>query len=874
MKQGTSPFIAVMAVAVIAGIAASVLAPEESDAAALPVGSWPLGAAVLAVALTLGLHHWGRMTRRRVTQARRALALRTLFDTCPDAWIAFDGPAVLGYSPRLAGLLSSCDLSGMEPALFVRTSAGLDIPAIITALHPADGEGLRIAQARLTQEARTFTLRVRTRLDDRTLEVTGRPLPPHINGSGVADAGDPALTPTILWLRDVTASIRDQRRTTDQVTALTTGLERVFAALDELPVPLWLRGADLALLWCNAAYARGVGAPADRVVAEGIELMTGAETPSQALAGRAKALGTPQSDRRRVVVAGDLRLLQITEQPLTRDGIPGPSGAVPGGRGPAILDAVLLGMAQDVTREQELAAEMERHTAAHGAVLEHLGSAIAVYGPDTRLTFHNRAYAQLWGLDEAWLATSPSYGEVLEDLRTRRRLAEEANFPRWKRQRLAQFQELRDAQEELTHLPDGTTLRSLAVPHPLGGLMFIDEDVTNALALESSYNTLMAVQQETLNNLAEGVAVFGGDGRLKLWNPSYAHIWHLSPADLNGEPHIAEVMEKLRPLLNYGDDWETHRDRLIGNLFERTAITGRVQRVDNSIVAVSTIPLPDGAVLISALDITDSVRVEEALRASNEALATADRLKSEFIANVSHQLRTPLNAIMGFSEILNNQYFGPLNERQADYAKGLMEASQRLLTLINDILDLATIEAGFMELDWRTVSVPALFDGVIGLAGDWATRRGITLDTHVAPGAEQVQGDERRLKQALYNLVSNAVKYSPAGGKVLLTAERGMDEIVLSVSDTGIGIPPDDRARVFNKFERGNGPAGAGLGLSLVKSLVELHGGVVEIDNLPGTGSVPGTTAGDGDTAVLAQNSTGDGTIVRCHLPCHRAARP
>ncbi|MDE1148910.1 MAG: ATP-binding protein [Azospirillaceae bacterium] len=801
---------------------------------AFPALPWPVVVVGMVVSLVAAGICLARLTRVHNRADAEKTQLQALLAGCPDDWIAWAGPRVLSASAGAGTCLGLAGgLIGGRPE------------DVVAAFAPGDAAQLRQAIQDLDARDIVFTRSFLCRDDGRVLSVTGRRVVPPVAPGDGADAPGPL---SILWLRDISDMAEERRDLTDRGAAAEAGLARYRAALDLLPFPLWVRRADYSLLWCNAAYARAVGATVEDAVSGGIELVTGPGT-GQSLAARALAARAPASESRHVVVGGERRLLHLTETPLASVISGDASGVGPG------WDAVLMGHALDITREHDLAGELQRHIAGHADVLEHLGSAIAIYGADTKLKFHNRSYARLWGLEEAWLATEPTYGEVLEDLRTRRRLQEEADFPRWKRGLMAQFTNLTEPREDLTHLPDGTTLRNITVPHPFGGLMFVLEDVTNTLALESSYNTLMAVQQETLDNLAEGVAVFGGDGRLKLWNPSFARIWRLKPADLNGEPHITQVIDRLQPLLDHDGDWPARRRTMIADLLERSIYAGRMERTDRSIVNVSNVPLPDGAVLISVLDITDSVRVEEALRASNEALATADRLKSEFIANVSYQLRTPLNAIMGFAEILNNQYFGALNERQADYTKGVLEASRRLLALINDILDLATIEAGFMTLDCSPVDIAQMLDGVSNLTLDWARKQEVTLVVQHSPDIGVVEADERRLKQALYNLVSNAVKFTPPGGQVTLAAQRQMaeggPEMVLSVSDTGIGIPAADRQRVFNKFERGdvqNHPAGAGLGLSLVKSFMELHGGWVEIS--------------DSD----------HGTLIQCHLPLRQNA--
>ncbi|MDE2030045.1 MAG: PAS-domain containing protein [Alphaproteobacteria bacterium] len=473
-------------------------------------------------------------------------------------------------------------------------------------------------------------------------------------------------------------------------------------------------------------------------------------------------------------------------------------------------------------------------------MLEHLGSAIAIYGPDQRLEFYNHAYQNLWHAEEAFLDSKPTFGEVLEDARTRRVAPEQADFQRYKRERTALFTSLLEPREDLMHLPDGTTLRILVSPHPMGGLIFVHEDVTDKLALESSYNTLIAVQRETLDNLAEGIAVFGPDGKIGLFNPALAKIWNVPVDYLASSPHIADILEHVKPLLTHEESWDDFKREAVAYTLDRNPRTGRMNLSNGLTLDYVAVPLPDGAVLNSYLDVTDSIKAEQALRASNMALAAADRLKSEFVANVSYQLRTPLNTIMGFSEILTNQYFGELNDRQMEYARTIMDASRKLLLLINDVLDLATIEAGRMSLEQESTPVAGLLNAAKHMTAEWARQQSLEIVVDCPSDIGNFDVDAHRMKQVLFNLISNAIKYTPAGGRITLGARHAGEWIAVSVSDTGIGIPGDDLDRVFGKFERANPQsrqAGAGLGLSLVKSFVELHGGRIEMTSHPDQGT-------------------------------------
>jgi signal transduction histidine kinase len=596
---------------------------------------------------------------------------------------------------------------------------------------------------------------------------------------------------------------------------------RIEAALDALPLPLWRRDGEQRLAWCNSAYALAADAPREKLLAGG-DGIGGAALSRRlsALARLALAARTAQSEAEHIVVSGARRLYEFVEAPL-------PDGGT-------------VGMAVDQTEREEAGIELARHIAAQGSVLETMPVAIGIFGADKRLKYFNSAYARLWRADEQWLAGEPEYGEILENLRERRRLPEVADFRMFKRQRLKLFDSLFESFDELMYLPDGTTLRERCMPHPLGGLLFAFEDVTDRLVLERSYNTLIAVQRATLDNLYEGVAVFGSDGRLKLHNPAFARIWDIPDAALIAEPHIADVVERMRGFYPADADWPSLKERLVEKLTSRDAANARIERTDGRVLDYALVPLPDGATQLSYVDVTDKVRVEQALRERAEALEAADRLKSEFISTVSYELRTPLNTIIGFAELLAKQYFGELNKRQSEYCADILTASERLLAIINDILDLASIDAGRMTLELAAVDPVELLSDTAQIMGDLARERELKLDV-VNTRVPRLRGDERRLKQAMCNLVSNALKFTPPGGVVRLSAQADERMVSLEISDNGVGIPLADQARVFKEFERGTAPdarrMGAGLGLSLVKRIVELHGGSIDLVSNPGEGT-------------------------------------
>jgi signal transduction histidine kinase len=234
--------------------------------------------------------------------------------------------------------------------------------------------------------------------------------------------------------------------------------------------------------------------------------------------------------------------------------------------------------------------------------------------------------------------------------------------------------------------------------------------------------------------------------------------------------------------------------------------------------------------------------LERKVAERTQALEVASKHKSDFLANMSHELRTPLNAIVGFSQVLKQKLFGPVNKKQDEYLDDILSSADHLLALINDILDLSKVEAGQVELETGMFSLrEALQRGVV-MVRERASKNGVRLELILAPDVDLVQGDERRIRQVVFNLLSNAVKFTPQGGHVDVSAARVDGEVLVSVKDTGPGISQEDQARIFEEFQQakatnGERPEGTGLGLALSKSLVELHGGRIWVESQPGEGS-------------------------------------
>ncbi|MBI1197088.1 MAG: PAS domain-containing protein [Phenylobacterium sp.] len=588
---------------------------------------------------------------------------------------------------------------------------------------------------------------------------------------------------------------------------------RFVAFLNARTNPAWIAAADGSPVWVNAAWLKAVDAGSlDEAARRGVAFDRGAD----AIASEAANMGQRREAVRWLSLAGRRRAFLISAQPLEGGGV----GV----------------WTDDVTDLEEAREETKRNVEAHDETLNRIDDAVVIFDRAKRLSFHNTAFAELWGVEPAWLTERPTHGEILDRLRQRRRLPETADYAKWKAAELARYEQLEAQPDDMWSLPDGRTLRVVRQAHPMGGLLLLFADITGELKMKAQYNALIQVQQATLDKLSDAVAVFGSDGRLRLHNESFEQFWNITPLQLEAAGDFEGVVELCVPKLHDMAFWKELKGRVADpDPAARMPITGEAQTSDDRIIEYRTRPLPDGATLIAFTDVTDARRLQSALTDREQALSEAERLKRDFVGNVSYELRTPLTTIIGYSELLEHAGDG-LPERARGYAASVKAAATQLARSIDDVLDMAQIDADEMALDLAEVNVADL---LIDVASRWraeAEPHKVSLVLERPHEVGVIRGDRRRLAQVLDHLMENAIAQTPPGGTVTLAARKGLSEVQLQVSDTGRGIPFHVQAHIFDRFigrERG----GPGLGLALVKAITELHGGWVALESEPGAGA-------------------------------------
>jgi signal transduction histidine kinase len=679
------------------------------------------------------------------------------------------------------------------------------------AFAAGDAETLRSAVA-AAASGTPFTLTLRPSRSGRVVCAQGRPAPP----------GLPAGT-VVAWLTDVTDSEARSTVLQSRLDRRSAALEALSRLIEVAPFPMWHRGPDQALTMVNTAYVEAVeAADAAEVVAEGIELIEESSIPPSRARAEERAPGEPLHRTIPVTLAGERRTMHVVEVPLGNNAV--------------------AGYAIDVEDQEEARAELARFVRAQRDMLDRLSAGVAQFGRDRSLIFFNQPFARLFSLPADFLADRPEFDRVIDAMREAGKLPEVRDFPEWKAEHRGWFTSGLAADEEDWLLQGGKHLRVVAQPLPDGGLLTIFEDRTEQIQLASARDTLLRVRSATFDNLFEAVGVFASDGRLNLWNNRFRELWGFEEEQLAAHPRVDALTPHLAARLKQPRHAGLVRELVRSATQERKQRSGRVSMVDGREFEFAAVPLPDGNALFTMLDITDSRKVESALRDRNEALEEADRLKTAFVSNMSYELRTPLTSIGGFAEMLSAGFAGELPPTATEYVTAILDSVARLGQLIDNVLDLTQSDMGSLLLAEDEVDLALLCQDVAGSARERAARSEIDFAVDIDPTVGVVIGDTRRLAQAVANVLDNGLAYTERGGRVLLRAEGDKSEARIIVSDNGRGIAPADQARVFDRFHRNvdaraEASAAIGLGLPLARQFVEAHGGTVALNSEPGEGT-------------------------------------
>lgn len=680
-------------------------------------------------------------------------------------------------------------------------------------LDPDDLERLTSEVEAARASASRIAAKVRVAGSSRVFEVRGGPAP----------APEPAGT-LLLWLFDMSTGEEERAKLSLRLRQTEAALNSLTHLIEAAPFPMWYRGPDLKLGLVNTAFVRAVeGKEAQDVIERGAELIDAPGADSAAATAReAQENGRIVSRMQPAIIHGERRMLRIVNVPLS-------TGAV-------------AGFAVDVQDLEDARTELTRHIESQRELADRMTAGTAQFDAERMLSFFNRPFAMMSQLDPDWLAEKPEFDRVIERMRDNQRLPEARDFPAWKEERRGWFTSADEVVEEEWMLPGGDHIRVVAQPLPDGGLRLFLEDRTEQLRLASARDTLLRVRAATFDNLFEAISVFASDGRLYLWNRRFLDDWELDEEWLSTHPRVDELVPAMARKLVNPTAAAQIREMVRQTTNERQSASGRISMTDGRHFQFAAVPLPDGNALFTMVDVTDSTRIEAALRERATALEEADRVKTDFVANMSYELRTPLTSIGGFAELLGGGYAGDLSAKATDYVGAILESVDRLSKLINDVLDLTTGDTRGVALEKERVDIAGLCRMAVEAVRPRSAEKAQTLEVEIAPSAGHVFGDARRLRESIEHVLNNAIDYTDRKGRISLAADGDKKEAIIRISDNGPGIAPEDQPRVFNRFDRVaepgfRGEAALGLGLPLTRQFIEAHDGEVGLESKKGKGT-------------------------------------
>jgi signal transduction histidine kinase len=753
---------------------------------------WLVGA---TVAIWVGLS----LRRQSLKMLRQTSRLARLLETAPAFPVVVKGDGRIEAADRFSRLLGLSEPAASLTDLAGHRDAGLS------------ENDLAILEEKVRETQRTgkdFTLPLAIEGSERRLLVMG----------SIADAVIYPNGAALLWFFDSTESLRELEKRTGESEEARAAFSALAGLIEAAPLPMWHRSPDMKLNFVNRAYVEAVSASDGlEVVEDGIELL---ETEKGKTAAEYAAEAQKMNAQAERVVSttlnGERRQLRVFDIPLG--------------------DAGVAGLAIDVQDLTEARTEFRQLSEAQRDLLNMMSSGVAQFDSDHMLTFANLPFQRLFAFRDQWLAEKPEFARVMDRMRENGKLPEVRDYPAWRNEREHWFRTAEPSEENWL-LSDGTHLRVLAQPVPDGGLLLIFEDRTEQAQLASARDILLRVRTATFDNLFEAIAVFTADGRLSIWNRLFAEIWGLADDVLIKHPRLDELLPLQATHLK-----KPSQISIIGELIRMTT-ANREQRqtranfADGRMFQVATIPLPDGNALFTMLDMSDSMKIEQALREKNSALEEADGIKAKFLANMSYEFRTPLTSISGFADLLKAGVAGDLNDQAKEYVDAILASSQRLSEQINTVLDYSQSEAGALPISRQDVDVPSMLTELAEAKADFAKEKGVLLHLQLGEAQGTARLDAQRVGQAVSHILDNAIRYHRTDGEVLVFARQSPGLLEIVVSDDGPGILVTQESALSGDGGGGGGGVFQGLGLPLAKQLIESHGGNLQIESRPGEGT-------------------------------------
>jgi signal transduction histidine kinase len=560
-----------------------------------------------------------------------------------------------------------------------------------------------------------------------------------------------------ITLEDIT-DINKKRQKEEVTYAQTLKEKKIITNIaDSIPIALWHRNAQGRIDYCNETYANALECSIAKIKTENLELFSKNDINLHQFSEQSLAKREPSISRQYAVVQGKRRFVEVGIYPI-----------------PETFSTV--GYALDCSETEDLASKLSSTTSAYHEIFNTISIPIAVFDERKNLHYYNTAYTKLFDFKESFLEKNITFADILDDLRTRKKIPEHANFKEYKKKRAELFNNIIKPIEEFIDLPNEDTLRVRIAPYPLGGLIFVYENITDKLNLERGVNTLLAVQKETINHLYEALIVIEKNGKIQFLNKSMELLFNIQNANtLVGAPFNSWTAIFKQFFLD--EKQHTNWTQYLSSLFiNRHPINERLFLLNDLVINWFYTPLPDGSHMLGFLNVSEEWNNERQLKAHSLNLEKKNTLKQNYINQITYELQKPINNIIGFSKSLTQQLFGPLNEKQLNYCQLIENNTENVKFLIDDVLCLIGLDQYSLTITPQPFILQNMLNALIAIIEPIFQEKGIDFTISNTATPKKVVGSEKHLKQALFAIIKDLVIYTPERATISINIKSDQEE--------------------------------------------------------------------------------------------------
>ena len=556
----------------------------------------------------------------------------------------------------------------------------------------------------------------------------------------------------------------NKKRKKEELTYVQTLKEKkiISNVANNIPMALWHRNAQGRIDYCNETYAHALDCSTAKIITENLELFSKNDINLHKLSEHSLAKQQPSISRQYAVVQGKRRFIEVGIYPIAET-------------------FSTVGYALDCSETEELSSKLSFTTSAYHEIFNTISIPIAVFDEHKNLNYYNAAYTKLFDFKESFLEKNITFADILDDLRTRKKIPEHANFKEYKRKRAELFKNIIKPIEEFIDLPNEDTLRVRIAPYPLGGLIFVYENITDKLNLERGVNTLLAVQKETINHLYEALIVIEKNGKIQFLNKSMEQLFNIQNAKtLVGAPFNAWTAI----FKNFFLDEKQHANwtEYLSSLFiNRHPISERLFLLNELVINWFYTPLPDGSHMLGFLNVSEEWNNERQLKAHSLDLEKKNTLKQNYINQVTHELQKPINNIIGFSNSLAQQLFGTLNEKQLHYCQLIENNTENVKFLIDDVLCLIGLDQYSLTITPQPFILHNMLSALRSMIEPIFQEKGVDFTISNNSTQTKVIGSEKHLKQALFAIIKDLIVYTPEGDSINIKIKNNNEVKYLTI---------------------------------------------------------------------------------------------